>query len=229
VLARLPRRYRALYSDAAGNDERLAFVYDANKLSLGEEIGEISLPPSETRHVHLPGVDQAFAGFDRNPYVATFSMGGLSLSLVNVHLYFGSDSVRSKNRRRLETYAVARWADLRRRSPYAHTTDVVALGDFNLPKAVPGDTVYEALTARGLHVPAHSTQIGSSIATDSHYDQVAFFPGETASEFVRSGVFDFDGAVFAELWRQRGRADFQAYVRYHLSDHRPLWMQFRVA
>jgi endonuclease/exonuclease/phosphatase family metal-dependent hydrolase len=103
VLAKLPTRYRTLYSDAAGNDERLAFIYDATKLSLGEEIGEISLPPSETRHIRLPGVDQAFAGFDRNPYVATFSMGGLSLSLVNVHLYFGSDSGRSKNRRRLET------------------------------------------------------------------------------------------------------------------------------
>ncbi len=107
------------------------------------------------------------------------------------------------------------------------TTDVVALGDFNLPKAVPGDPVYEALTARGLHLPAHSTQIGSSIATDSHYDQVAFFPGETGQEFLRSGVFDFDGAVFADLWQARGPVDFEAYVRYHLSDHRPLWAQFQ--
>ncbi|HEV2070903.1 MAG TPA: hypothetical protein VGR26_14015, partial [Acidimicrobiales bacterium] len=55
--------------------------------------------------------------------------------------------------RRLETYAVARWADLRRRSRHAVTTDVVALGDFNLPKAEPGDPVFEALTSRGLHLP----------------------------------------------------------------------------
>jgi hypothetical protein len=58
------------------------------------------------------------------------------------------------------------------------------------------------------------------------YDQVAFFPGETGEEFVTSGVFDFDGAVFADLWRQQSKADFKAYVRYHLSDHRPLWAQF---
>ena len=76
-------------------------------------------------------------------------------------------------------------------------------------------------------MPPHSTQIASSIATDSHYDQLAFFPGETGQEFTRSGVFDFDGAVFADLWRTRSSGDFEAYVRCHLSDHRPLWAQFR--
>lgn len=227
VLSELPKKYRTVFSDAAGNNERMAFVYDASKLTVGDEIGEVAPAPAEYRHIRLPGIAQQFNGFDRNPYVAIFTTGAFIVSLVNVHLYFGSDSTRSMNRRRLETYAVARWADLRRRSPHAVTTDVVALGDFNLPKAVPGDPVYEALTARGLHLPAHSTQIGSSIATESHYDQVAFFPGETGQEFVKSGVFDFDGAVFADLWQARGPADFEAYVRYHLSDHRPLWAQFR--
>ena len=227
VLSQLPKKYRTVFSDAAGNNERMAFVYDATKLTVGNEIGEVAPAPAEYRHIRLPGIVQKFNGFDRNPYVATFTIGEFTVSLVNVHLYFGSDSTRSMNRRRLETYAVARWADLRRRSRHAVTTDVVALGDFNLPKAVPGDPVFEALTSRGLHLPPHSTQIGSSIATESHYDQVAFFPGETGREFVKSGVFDFDGAVFADLWQSRSRADFEAYVRYHLSDHRPLWAQFR--
>lgn len=226
VLSELPKKYRAVFSDAGGNDERLAFVYDATKLSVGQEIGEVAPAPSEHRHIRLPGVTRQFRGFDRNPYLATFTTGQFTLSLVNVHLFFGSDSTTSKNRRRLETYAVARWADLRRRSSHAVTKDVIALGDFNLPKAVPGDAVYEALTARGLHVPSHSTQVASSIATDSHYDQVAFFPGETSQEFIKSGVFDFDGAVFADLWQTRPGSDFEAYVRYHLSDHRPLWAQF---
>jgi endonuclease/exonuclease/phosphatase family metal-dependent hydrolase len=231
VLSKLPKKYRTVFSDAAGNNERMAFVYDATKLTVGDEIGEVAPAPADYRHIRLPGIAQKFNGFDRNPYVATFTAGAFMVSLVNVHLYFGSDSTRSKNRRRLETYAVARWADLRRRSRHAVTTDVVALGDFNLPKAEPGDPVFEALTSRGLHLPAHSTQIASSIATESHYDQVAFFPGETGQEFVTSGVFDFDGAVFADLWqsRIRSRADFEAYVRYHLSDHRPLWAQFRTA
>ncbi len=227
VLAKLPKKYRTVFSDAGGNDERLAFIYDATKLTAGEEIGEVAPAPAEYRHIRLPGIGQTFNGFDRNPYLATFTTGSFTASLVNVHLYFGSDSTPSKNRRRLETYAVARWTDLRRRSPHAVTADIVALGDFNLPRAAPGDPVYEALTARGLHLPAHSTRIASAIATDNHYDQLAFFPGETGNAFVTSGVFDFDGAVFADLWQQRPPADFQAYVRYHLSDHRPLWAQFR--
>ena len=226
--AELPKRYRALYSDAGGNHERMTFVYDATKLEVLEEVGEVAFAPSDYRRVVLPGITQRFDGFDRNPYLATFTVGGLTISLVNVHLFFGSDSKRSKNRRSLEAYAVARYADLRRTSPHSPTRDIVALGDFNLPKAQPGDPIYEALTRRGLHLPQHSTQIGSNLNSDSHYDQVAFFPGETASDFTgRSGVFDFDGAVFARLWATRGRADFQAYVRYHLSDHRPLWAEFR--
>lgn len=220
--------YRILFSDAGGNKERMTFVYDATKVELLDEIGEVAFPPSDYRYVTLPGIEQTFGGFDRNPYLATFRVGSFAFSLVNVHLYFGSDSTASKQRRSLETYAVARWADIRRTSPYAFTHDIIPLGDFNLPKVEEGDPIYEALTARGLLLPEHSTQVGSSIASDSHYDQVAFFPGETQDAFVEAGVFDFDGAVFRTLWETRGRDDFMAYVRYYLSDHRPLWAQFTI-
>lgn len=136
---------------------------------------------------------------------------------------------RPHEQRRRPLYAVARWADLRRRSPRAYSRDIVALGDFNLPKAEPGDPIYEALTRRGLHLPKHSTQIGSTIGTDNHYDQVAFFPGETQQEFTgNSGVFDFDSDLFKMLREARSPEEFFAYVRYYVSDHRPLWAEFKV-
>jgi hypothetical protein len=79
-----------------------------------------------------------------------------------------------------------------------------------------------------LHLPQHSTEAGSSISTDSHYDQIAFFPGQTQAEFTgKAGVFDFDGALFATLWETRGRDDFLAYMRYYISDHRILWAEFQ--
>ena len=225
----LPPSIRLLFSDAAGNDERLAFIYDSNKVELLEEVGEVAIPPSDVRHIRLPGIEQDFGGFDRNPYLAGFRCGSFVFVLVNVHLYFGSGNAISMNRRTLETYAVARWADLRRKSPYAYSQDIVALGDFNLPRTEPGDPIYEALTKRGLHLPEHSTDIGSSIQTDSHYDQIAFFPGETQQEFSGiSGVFDFDGALFRTLWKTRIRQEFFAYVRYYISDHRILWAEFGV-
>jgi endonuclease/exonuclease/phosphatase family metal-dependent hydrolase len=228
VQQHLPSSYRALLSDYAGNKERLVFLYDSGKVELLEKVGEVAIPPSDHRYITLPGTEQQFRGFDRNPYVAAFRSGALEFALVNVHLYFGSDSVVSRNRRSLETYAVARWADLRRRSPNAYTRDIIVLGHFNLPAVDPGDPVYAALTRRGLELPEHSTEVGSSMATDSHYDQVAFFPGQTRQEFTgHCGVFDFDGALFRTLWETRTRDEFLAYMRYYISDHRILWAEFR--
>jgi endonuclease/exonuclease/phosphatase family metal-dependent hydrolase len=230
---KLPGNHRVLVSDAAGNDERIAFVYDPDTIEFREKVGEIAIPPSESRYIQLPGIAQRFGGFDRNPYLAAFKCGDLEFLLVSVHLYFGSEkgtsSKRDMNRRSLETYAVARWADLRRRSANAFTRNIIALGDFNMPKADPGDPIYTALTKRGLQLPDHSTEMGSSIRKDRHYDQLAFFPpGESQQALVKaSEVFDFDGALFKSLWENPGRTDddYFDYVRYHISDHRLLWAE----
>jgi hypothetical protein len=87
--------------------------------------------------------------------------------------------------------------------------------------------IFRALTSKGLELPAHTSEVGSNLASDKHYDQIAFFPGATKDCFKQMGVFDFDSVVFRTLWNdaQRSPADFRAYVRYYLSDHRPLWME----
>ncbi len=98
-----------------------------------------------------------------------------------------------------------------------------------MPKSEPGDPIYGALTGLGLELPEHSTQIASSISTDANYDQIAFLPGTTQDAFSGlKGVFDFDGVVFPELWAEGSNAaDFKTYLRYYLSDHRPMWVQLR--
>ena len=228
VLAALPGSWRMLVSDVGGNRERLGFLYDSDRVRPLELVGELAVPPSSARWVRLPGVEQRFRGFDRNPYLAAFQAGELRFTAVTVHLYFGSAARRALNRRSLEAYAVARWADLHRRRPWAYARHVVALGDFNLPKAEAGDPVYDAPARRGLHLPAHSSRVGSSVRTDRQYDQVAVFDRGAATLLTgRAGVFDFDGAVFAELWERRSRKEFLDFVRYHLSDHRPLWAELR--
>lgn len=226
VLAHLPSSYRTLFTDKAGNQERMSFIYDSSRVELLELAGEIAIPPAEHRHIRLPGIDRDFVGFDRNPYAVAFRCGGFRFTLVNVHLFFGDDSDANQERRSLETFAVGRWADLRRQSANAYTADIIALGDFNMPAAEPGDPIFEALTARGLRLPDHSSQVGSSIASESHYDQIAFFPGRTQQDFVGMGVFDFDGALFEELWSTRTQAEFNAFMRFHISDHRIMWAQF---
>lgn len=222
--------YRLIFSDTAGNDERMAFMYDGDRLELLEEIGEISLPPSENHFITLPMVDLAFQGFDRNPYLVAFAASAAnSFTFVNVHLFYGSTQKADVNRRALETFAVARWADQRRHSPFAFTRELVALGDFNMPKAAPGDPVHDALVSKGLELPAHTSLVGSNLADDKHYDQIAFFPGPTKDCFTSElGVFDYDKVIFHELWQTRGKKDFDAYCRYYMSDHRPMWFQLKV-
>jgi len=230
IQRKLPQSYRILMSDAAGNDERMVFLYDSKKLAVLEEIGEIALPPSDLKSIKLPGVDARFEGFDRAPYLAAFAVGGSSLMFVNVHLYFGDDSPASMARRSLETYAVAKWADRRKRSPYSFTRELVVLGDFNMPRCEPGDPIYKALTKLGLELPEHATQIASSISSSANYDQIAFLPETTRKHFTgKKGVFDFDAVIFPELWQGGANVkNFNAYLRYYLSDHRPMWVQLSI-
>ncbi len=226
----LPEDYQAVFSDKGGNEERGGFFYDASKIGQLELVGEIAIPPKEVKWIKLTGVDREFSGFDRNPFLVSFVAGDFEFVLINVHLYFGDDTRADRERRSLEAFAVSRWADLRRDDEHAYVPHILALGDFNLPKVEPGDLIYTALRRRGLERPPHSTRISSSIAEDKDYDQIMFFPGALDDRFTgQIGVFDFDGAVFAELWQNRTPAQFRAYVRYYLSDHRPLWARFRIA
>lgn len=222
--------YAVLMSDASGNNERLAFLYDRTKLAPLEEIGEIAFPPSRYSSIKLPGIEQTFAGFDRTPYLASFAAGMTSIMLVNVHLFFGDATPASIARRSLEAFAVAKWSDLRNRSKFSFTRELVALGDFNMPKCEPTDPIFKALTRLGLELPEHSTQIASSISTDANYDQIAFLPGTTQRCFTgRKGVFDYDAVIFPELWDGgAGQKRFRTYLRYYISDHRPMWVELSV-
>ncbi|HTP01858.1 MAG TPA: endonuclease/exonuclease/phosphatase family protein [Anaerolineales bacterium] len=221
---------RLLMSDAAGNNERLTYLYDSDRFTLLEEVGEIAFPPSQYGRIKLPDVKAKFEGFDRTPYLAAFRIGGSSITFVNVHLYYGAENSADIGRRALETFAVAKWADTRRKSQFSFTRELVAMGDFNMPKSEPGDPIYNALTRFGLELPEHSTQIASSIASDANYDQMAFMPGMTAQCFTgRKGVFDYDNCVFPDLWQNGvNQKDFKSYLRYYMSDHRPMWIQLKV-
>jgi hypothetical protein len=202
-------------------------------VALAEKAGEIALTEGERTDIRLPGINRSFGGFNRFPYIASFQVRRLRFVLVNVHLYYGpqgttAERTESLERRQLEAYAVGRWADLRRRNKYAYTPNIVALGDFNLPRVDERDEVFRAITRRGLLLPEHSSRVAASLSDeDTAYDQIAFVPGEMRDRFVRAQVFDFDGAVLAKIWRERQQA-FRGYVRYYLTDHRPLWAEFRI-
>lgn len=228
---RLPARYKALFSDASGNRERGAFLFDGSKISVLDKVGRLAIPPSQLRHIKLPGNDEPFQGFDRGPYMAAFkTRGTFEFLLLNVHLFFGGESAADLERRALETYALAWWAKRRHDSKYAYVQDIIPLGDFNLPMMDESDELFRALTAKGLRLPPRNPESqvgGTSLQGLKHYDQIALFPGRTR-ELKQVAVFDFDNAVFRDVYDRKTLKQFLAYVRFHVSDHRPLWAELAI-
>lgn len=230
ILDALPNSWRTIFTDKAGNDERMAFVYRHPKVRLMNMCGEIAIPVSEHGYIKLPGVNRKFSGFDRNPMITAFNVRGFQVGLVNVHLYYGNQDTAaqrraSMDRRSLEAFAVSRWCDLRRRDTDRYVDHFVALGDFNLPRwDDSNDPIRRALMRRGLSRPDHSTRIASAIASDSDYDQILCIPG-LLSRIRETGVFDYDGAIFRDLYESRSLASFHSYLRYYMSDHRPIWSE----
>jgi endonuclease/exonuclease/phosphatase family metal-dependent hydrolase len=220
--------YRVVFSDVGGNGERVAFLYDSEKVQLLEEVGEVAFPTKDLKAIKAKGVRQPFQGFDRTPYLATFEIRTASFLLVNVHLYFGGNGKAAMERRVLETLAVAKYAAMRRTPRHAFTREVIALGDLNMPNRDSDDPIYRAITSRGLELPKHNAGLGSNLAVDKHYDNIGIFPGATNQCRRQLGTFDYDEVVFADLWQDRGQKDFAAYCWYYISDHRPLWMELAI-
>ncbi|QEC66494.1 hypothetical protein FRZ67_03995 [Panacibacter ginsenosidivorans] len=225
IVAFAGRKYKFIFSDAAGNNERLAFIYDSNKVKVLEEVAEYAIPPSDYGDIKITGVPATFAGFDRSPFMVSFAAGNFQFTLMTVHLYYGDETPKKLGRRCLEAYAVARWADLRAKSKYTYNgiKDVFAMGDFNLPKIDKDDIIYKALVKRGLQLPAHTSLVYSNISNDQQYDQIAFLPG-TKTRIKSDGIFPFDNAVFADIYATR-KTSFKGYIKYYISDHRPMWIE----
>jgi endonuclease/exonuclease/phosphatase family metal-dependent hydrolase len=232
IAQKMPPTCKYLMSDASGNFERMVFLYDSQKLTLLEEVGEITIPPASYKRIKLPGNNYPFNGFDRSPYLASFAAGHTSITFVNAHLYYGksNDDPASIARRSLETFAVAYWAKERIKPTNAFTRELAVMGDLNMPKSDDNDPIFKALTKLGLEIPEHSTQIASNIANDANYDQIAFFPSTTKNFFTGlKGVYDYDAVIFPDLWQDgKNKKNFNAYLRYYISDHRPMWTQLRI-
>ncbi|MFD0990401.1 endonuclease/exonuclease/phosphatase family protein [Mariniflexile jejuense] len=222
----LPNHYDLIFSDAGGNNERSAFIFDNQKIDRLQLVAEISIPPKDYKHIKLDGVKTKFTGFDRNPYLCSFQWKNHKLIFITVHSFFGSEKKADVERRSLEAFAISRYADLRKNSKYAFSKNIITMGDFNIPKIEQGDQTYDALMKRGLQLPDHSTQIYSNINDDKQYDQIAFLPS-LKSKITANGVFDFDSAMFPDLW-QSNVSNFKKYLKYYMSDHRPMWIQLNL-
>lgn len=75
--------------------------------------------------------------------------------------------------------------------------------------------------------PSRNRNIPTNVSDTADYDQIAVTPG-VLSRITKSGVFDFDGAIFADIYDNNSPGYWRTCSKYYNSDHRPLWVQFEL-
>jgi hypothetical protein len=224
---------------AAGNTERMAFLYDRRKVDFTGLAAELVIP-------RAPGADDEPQQFARSPYVASFRAGWAYLSLITVHMYYGTAKA-DDPRRVAEIGRVANLiADNAEKMSGApqykpgvapRAGNAIILGDFNIFQT--SDATMQQLTNAGFVVPAELQEVpGSNVDKNKHYDQIAYFKelvGMTPTG--RAGVFDYYEYVYRDDQKDlyaKEREDgtsgrsFREWRTYQMSDHLPMWIELSI-
>lgn len=257
VVELMDGKYDWVVNDTGGNNERLGYIYNTEKVNLGKLFAEISIPEKDfIKHDVVVSYEKykkkmvevyyqhVFTPFDRSPFIGTFSAGKISFTLVNVHLYFGAFKNASKieqrakyARRVLEILTLSKWINKRRKGKNSYDKDIVLLGDMNIPQMDSSEAAYRALKKSGLEPQDYFTKTGgSNLSGAKTYDQMAITEGAIKDKLIKYDVFDFDAAVFSSKWNElveehgekKALSKFNRYVKFYISDHRPLWMQLDI-
>lgn len=228
VLPILGPSWDVIYSDwiddAGGNKERAAFLFDSRAVTFNGLAAEVDTPRGKNGTEYL-----ATQSFWRAPYMCSFRAGNFDFIAIVTHARWGA----SIDGRQAELQMLADWIDTRFKSRFVEDHDLIVMGDFNVPKM--GDSLFRALTNRGLQVPdalvnlkAGSQVIGgSNLGKNARYDQILHLPTLKKRFSNDGGTLDFFGsdasikALFPDKDYTRQKFSFQ------LSDHFPLWVQIK--
>ncbi|MCB0529717.1 MAG: endonuclease/exonuclease/phosphatase family protein [Saprospiraceae bacterium] len=202
---------------AAGNDERMAFLFDTRRVQLSGLACELVVPQEQLDSISQDALQRQFA---RTPYAVGFRSAGTTFVLVTLHILFGSGI----EERIPELKAIARWMSDWAKDISDYEQNLLALGDFNIDAR--GDALAQTFLSEGLHIPPALESVTRSIFDETKfYDHIAWFDGSNGQpklsmEFVRGGNFDFVGKVL------KARNLSRLQLSFMLSDHYPLWAEF---
>jgi hypothetical protein len=101
------------------------------------------------------------------------------------------------------------------------------LGDFNIEAR--GDFLDKTFLSEGLYVPDDLQKVSRSIFNkDKYYDQIAWFNTaekkrpKLSLEFLSAGNYDFVETALINRGLQKQE------LSYMMSDHYPLWVNFKI-
>ncbi len=209
-----------------GNNERTGFLFDTRRVRLSGLAGELSAPDDPAVLAAL-SPDRPFRQFARTPYAVSFRAGRDTFILVTTHILYGAAAEDRTSELRAIGQWLADWAEQTSR----FSQNLLLLGDFNIDRQ--GDANYAAFVAGGLDIPPELHAVPRSIfgprdGSGSFYDQIAWFAEGTtrklALEYVTAGGFDFSDILF-----QSEPKLSRLSMSFRVSDHLPLWAEFRSA
>ncbi|HSG98701.1 MAG TPA: endonuclease/exonuclease/phosphatase family protein [candidate division Zixibacteria bacterium] len=215
-----------------GNDERMAFLYDSARVKPSGLAAELVVPEVVEKKA-VSGVNVFQHQFARTPYACSFVRKSSTFILITLHVYYGAKDTPEDRIPELEAIAewLADWArKLKGYGKEGHGHNLLALGDFNIDRV--GDELYDAFTSTGLFTPEDLDLAPRTITSNPlqpeknhHYDQIAWFNAASgvphlSLEYRRAGFVNFTNAVMQQM-------DNTA-LSWRMSDHFPLWVEFKV-
>ncbi len=215
-----------------GNDERMAFVYNTEKVWFRKIAGEIVLPdgqlivsrkkvktPKDLERDDLPDAEtqkevkeefkEVQQQFARTPFLVAFQSGWFRFSLCTVHIYYGKDSGEQLKRRVAEIERLVHFFAERQdkesrqeKDRWGHVENYILLGDFNVVS--PEHKTMQALKSEGFTIPAAIDGRKVRQEEGSHfYDQIAVRVKDPLFKVVAGGLVDMYQDVFRNTAEDR--------------------------
>lgn len=223
LLAALGPNWATIMTDVtrgkAGNNERMAFVFDVRRVKPSGLAGELVVAIETETTVAPKTLDRQFA---RTPYAVSFAGEGTQLTLVTLHVLYGKEPARAE-----ELVEIARWLAGWAKHELSWNQNLIALGDFNIDRR--GDPLFDAFTSTGIRPAPELNEVPRTIFGDpgaaKFYDQIAWFvekgKGPVLSlSSTTAGSFDFVPVLRGELEKTT--------LSWKITDHYPLWAEFSV-
>ena len=204
-----------------GNGERMAYLFDKRRVQLSGLAGELVVPEEWKDDIKENALSQQFV---RSPYAVSFQSGNQTFILVTLHILYG----KSPKSRVQELKGIAKWLSSWSNSMNVYHHDLIALGDFNIEER--GDLLDRTFLSEGLYVPPelqNENVTRSIFNATKFYDQIAWFDSDSngkklSMEFVNGGNYDF------VPYALKNRGLTKNSLSWLISDHYPLWAEFKV-
>ncbi|MCB0706508.1 MAG: endonuclease/exonuclease/phosphatase family protein [Saprospiraceae bacterium] len=237
--------WKYVFSDAAegrqGNQERIAFVYDSQKVRFGGLAGELVIPPLERKVKDEQGntttVLEHLGQIWRTPLICGFQAGWARFMLCNVHIQWGDSSADAPGRIR-EIEHIAKFLKKRSEDPTAWARKLILLGDFNIFSRK--DSTYQVLEKAGFRCPEEFKEVYTNVARTKQYDQILLRERKDRFEVLSGGTFDFFETVFRDddeetykpyMVKKGDGSMYRSYSQwrtFQMSDHLPLWLELQI-